>query len=316
VESIYKFSENLASLLPEANIITAHGQMDERMLESAVMRFYSGEANVMVATTIIENGIDLPNANTLIVIDADRLGLSTLYQLKGRVGRGNRMAHAYFTFKPDKVMSESAYKRLNAIMEFTEMGSGFKIAMRDLEIRGAGNVLGREQHGHMERVGYELYAKILQEQLGETVKDFDTELDVRVSAYIPETYVTTSEARMDCYKQIAEIRSVEDKIRVENSITDIYGTPPKCVENLISIAVLKNRAKFIRATKVLIKREYAEIILADINSLDNEILFKRINSNKGVATLSFKERPAIRLAVEGKSAEEILNFVIDFLDMD
>ena len=207
----------------------------------------------MVATTIIENGIDLPNANTLIVIDADRLGLSTLYQLKGRVGRGNRMAHAYFTFKPDKVMSESAYKRLNAIMEFTEMGSGFKIAMRDLEIRGAGNVLGREQHGHMERVGYELYAKILQEQIGETVKDFDTELDVRVSAYIPEDYVTTSETRMDCYKQIAEIRSAEDKVRVEKSLADIYGTPPKCVVNLISIAVLKNRAKFVRSTKVLIK---------------------------------------------------------------
>ena len=314
VESIYKFSADLAALLPEASVITAHGQMDERMLEAAVMRFYSGEANVLVATTIIENGIDLPNANTLIVIDADKLGLSTLYQLKGRVGRGDRMAHAYFTFKPDKVMSEAAYKRLNAIMEFTEMGSGFKIAMRDLEIRGAGNVLGREQHGHMERVGYELYAKILQEQLGEVTKDFDTELDIRLSAYIPEDYVGTSEDRMDCYKQIAEIRTAEDKARVVGSLTDVYGKIPRPVAALIDIAELKNYAKALRAVKVTVRRDGAEVVFADINSLDNEGLHSRIMQNRKTASLTFKERPTLHLSLEGSSAEQALSFLLNFLN--
>ena len=141
--------------------------MDRKSLEDSVMKFYDGEYDVLIATTIIENGIDLPRANTLIVTDSDYLGLSTLYQLKGRVGRSNRMAHAYFTFKRDKVLSDTAYQRLSALMEFTDMGSGYKIAMRDLEIRGAGNVLGKEQHGHMDRIGYELYSKLLKESLGE-----------------------------------------------------------------------------------------------------------------------------------------------------
>ena len=317
VESIDKFSRDLGGLVPEANIVTAHGQMDEKMLEAAVMRFYSGEANVLVATTIIENGIDMPNANTLIVIEADRLGLSTLYQLKGRVGRGNRMAHAYFTFKPDKVMSEAAYKRLNAIMEFTDMGSGFKIAMRDLEIRGAGNVLGREQHGHMERVGYELYAKLLQEQLGETTKDFETELDVRVSAYIPEDYVSDSSARMDCYKQIAEIRVPADRQRVETSLADIYGPLPREVKTLIEIAELKNLAKSVRATRVTVKKGGAEISLADLDSLADGRLYSRISREKSVASISFKEKqPLVSLSFEGLSAREALIKTEEFLAFD
>lgn len=320
VETIDRFTRDLEALLPEANIITAHGQMDERMLESAVMRFYTGEANVLVSTTIIENGIDLPNANTLIVIDADRLGLSTLYQLKGRVGRGDRMAHAFFTFKPDKVMSSAAYKRLNAIMEFTEMGSGFKIAMRDLEIRGAGNVLGKEQHGHMEKVGYELYTKLLQEQLGEVTKDFDTELDVRISAFIPEYYISDSASRMDCYKQIAEIRNREDRIRVENSLADIYGKVPIEVLTLVKIAVLKSLAKSVRAVKVAVKRGSAIVELADINALDNEGLYKRITESKAFATLSFSatgaKGPIIKVDGEGLSAEEMLERTVEFLTLD
>lgn len=170
VETIYKLADKLKTIVPEAKIIVAHGQMDAKTLEDSVMKFYDGDYNVLVATTIIENGIDLPRANTIIVTDSDKLGLSTLYQLKGRVGRSNVMAHAYFTFDRDKVMSEAAYKRLSALTEFTEMGSGYKIAMRDLEIRGAGNVMGKEQHGHMDKVGYELYNKLLTESLGETKK--------------------------------------------------------------------------------------------------------------------------------------------------
>ena len=181
VETIYKLADKLKTIVPEAKIIVAHGQMDAKTLEDSVMKFYDGDYNVLVATTIIENGI----ANTIIVTDSDKLGLSTLYQLKGRVGRSNVMAHAYFTFDRDKVMSEAAYKRLSALTEFTEMGSGYKIAMRDLEIRGAGNVMGKEQHGHMDKVGYELYNKLLKESLGETKKESDVELDVNMDAYLP-----------------------------------------------------------------------------------------------------------------------------------
>ncbi len=315
VDTIDKFSRDLQGLVPEASMITAHGQMDEKTLEAAMIKFFSGEANVLVATTIIENGIDLPNANTIIVIDADRLGLSTLYQLKGRVGRGNRMAHAYFTFKPDKVMSEAAYKRLNAIMEFTDMGSGYKIALRDLEIRGAGNVLGREQHGHMDKVGYELYSKILKEQLGEVTKDFEPELDVRTSAYIPDDYIADSEGRMDCYKQIAEIKTDEDRARVVDSLYDIYGAPPKEVETLVSIAVLKNLAKKIRAAKVTVRKGGVEIQLADLNSLDNDALYDKIKEERQTATLSFKERPTIRLELPDSSADEALDKAVDFLTL-
>ncbi|MCI5838921.1 MAG: transcription-repair coupling factor [Christensenellaceae bacterium] len=313
VESIYKYSEHLAEILPLSRIITAHGQMDEKVLEASVQSFYEGKADILVATTIIENGIDLPNANTLIVIDADKLGLSTLYQLKGRVGRGDRMAHAYFTFKPDKVMSESAYKRLTAIMEFTEMGSGFKIAMRDLEIRGAGNVLGREQHGHMEKVGYELYSRILREELGETTENFETELDVRAGAYIPEEYIPDSASRMDCYKQIAEIAEESDKTRVERSLTEVYGSIPKEVGTLIGIAVLKTKAKAVRAKKVLVKKECAEVTFASLECLDNEKLYASITANKNCASLSFKQNPVLRIEKPGMSAEQVLSFVTDFL---
>ena len=196
VESIYTYARRLSEFVPEARICVAHGRMDKATLEKNVFGFYRGEYDVLVTTTIIENGIDLPNANTLIVIDADKLGISQLYQLRGRVGRGTRLAHAYFTYKPERVMTNTAAERLKAIMQFTELGSGFKIAMRDLEIRGAGNVLGAEQHGHMDKVGYELYAKILKEEItGERQESVD--LDIKATAFIPERYVESNAGRMD-----------------------------------------------------------------------------------------------------------------------
>ncbi len=313
VDTIARFSRDLGDLLPEAKIITAHGQMPEKQLEKAVMDFYDGKADILVATTIIENGIDLPNANTLIVIDADRLGLSTLYQLKGRVGRGSRLAHAYFTFKPDKVMSEAAYKRLNAITEFADMGSGFKIAMRDLEIRGAGNVLGREQHGHMERVGYELYSKILKEELNDVGPDADTELDVRMSAFIPEQYMPSSASRMDCYKQIAEIKSKADKERILSSLTEVYGRPPLEVVALTDIAALKHLAKKCRISKVIVKNGGAELTFADLESLAACHMLDRV-SGDGRLTLSVKERPTVVATLAGSSAAEVLSFVTSITD--
>ncbi|MBO6262755.1 MAG: transcription-repair coupling factor [Clostridia bacterium] len=314
VETIYSFADGIRQLLPEAKIVVAHGRMDKKTLEDSVMNFYDEKYNVLIATTIIENGIDLPKANTLIVIDSDRLGLSTLYQLKGRVGRSNVMAHAYFTFKKEKVMTDTAYRRLSALMEFTEMGSGYKIAMRDLEIRGAGSIMGREQHGHMERIGYELYNKLLKENLGETVKDFDTELDVKMDAYIPENYIGNSSSRMDCYKQIAELRTDADKKRIVSSLEENYGKIPKEVENLILIAELKVAARKHGAVKISLSSKKAEITLNGLDSLKEEGFLGAIDKAKDFVTLSFSENPTLVFKTEGRSADEEAVKVKDFLN--
>lgn len=266
VESIYTYARRLTEFVPEARVCVAHGRMDKATLEKNVFGFYRGEYDVLVTTTIIENGIDLPNANTLIVIDADRLGISQLYQLRGRVGRGTRLAHAYFTYKPERFMTNAAAERLKAIMQFTELGSGFKIAMRDLEIRGAGNVLGAEQHGHMDKVGYELYAKILKEEItGERQESVD--LDIKATAFIPERYVESNAGRMDCYKQIAEIRSLEDYKRVCLSMEETYGPLPQETVNLLVIAVLKSYAAPFRVKKISVNRKGGALTFASLEAL-------------------------------------------------
>lgn len=313
VETIYKLADKLKTLVPEAKIIVAHGQMDAKTLEDSVMKFYDGDYNVLVATTIIENGIDLPRANTIIVTDSDKLGLSTLYQLKGRVGRSNVMAHAYFTFDRDKVMSEAAYKRLSALTEFTEMGSGYKIAMRDLEIRGAGNVMGKEQHGHMDKVGYELYNKLLKESLGETKKESDVELDVNMDAYIPEDYISTSSSRMDCYKQIAEITADEDDERVTRSLEEYYGKIPREVRNLILIAKLKAAAKKRGAVKVAVGSKKSYVELADISCLQNAGLMDELLRRKDKISFEFSATPVIDFSKSGSSAEDTAKYMLETL---
>lgn len=313
VETIYKLADKLKTIVPEAKIIVAHGQMDAKTLEDSVMKFYDGDYNVLVATTIIENGIDLPRANTIIVTDSDKLGLSTLYQLKGRVGRSNVMAHAYFTFDRDKVMSEAAYKRLSALTEFTEMGSGYKIAMRDLEIRGAGNVMGKEQHGHMDKVGYELYNKLLKESLGETKKESDVELDVNMDAYIPEDYISTSSSRMDCYKQIAEITADEDDERVTRSLEEYYGKIPREVRNLILIAKLKAAAKKRGAVKVAVGSKKSYVELADISCLQNAGLMDELLRRKDKISFEFSATPVIDFSKSGSSAEDTAKYMLETL---
>ncbi len=312
VETIDAFYGHIAQLLPEARIVVCHGQMEKRRLENNIMAFYNGEYDVLLCTTIIENGIDLPNANTLIVIDADKFGLFTLYQLKGRVGRSDKMAHAYFTFKPDKVITDPAYKRLSALIEHSELGSGYKIAMRDLEIRGAGNVLGKEQHGHMDKIGYELYSKLLREQLGEVTKDYETELDVRLDAFIPNDYVSVSSTRMDIYKMIAEISSDKDKKAVKGQLYEVYGKLPSEAENLISVAELKFLANKIGAVKVTVNKENAVIILKDINAFEGGGLNFALNAYKN-AVLSFEANPVITLTERIKDANVNLNMVIAFI---
>jgi len=313
VDSISAFATRVRELMPDARIIIGHGRMPERQLEENVMSFYRGEYDVLIATTIIENGIDLPNANTLIVIDADKLGLSTLYQLKGRVGRSDRMARAYFTYKENKVISDVAYKRLSALTEFSEFGSGFKIAMRDLEIRGAGNVLGKEQHGHMEKIGYELYTKLLKEQLGEVTKNFETELEIGVTAFIPENYVRSEAMRMDAYKQIAEISNANDEARVCDSLKANYGDMPAETINLIKIARLKALCAGFEIIKAVLNKKVAKLIFKNLDSLSIGGIVDTLNGGKTSAKLTFGENPEIHFETAGKASEAVLDEMTEFL---
>ncbi len=292
VESIFTFAARVKEILPEAKVSVAHGRMDKTVLENAVMNFYGGQSDILITTTIIENGIDLPNANTIIVIDSDRLGISQLYQLRGRVGRGTRLAHAYFTFKPEHIMSEGAAARLKAIMEFTELGSGYKLAMRDLEIRGAGNVLGAEQHGHMDKVGYELYSKLLKEEL--TGEELTTvELDIRVNAYIAEGYIESSAGRLDSYKQIAEIATVADYKRVYASLRDTYGELPIAVENLLVIAVLKSYAARLKVRKISLIKRVGSLEFSSLETLGDKRILAAIDKYSKNVRLNMSEAPVV-----------------------
>ena len=306
VETIFSFAAKIKEIVPEGKITVAHGRMDRAVLENGILKFYEGESNILISTTIIENGIDLPKANTLIVIDSDRLGISQLYQLRGRVGRGALLAHAYFTFKPEKVMTEKAGERLKAIMEFTELGSGFKIAMRDLEIRGAGNVLGREQHGHMDKVGYELYAKLLKEEMT-GVEQTVAELDIKADAYIPEKYIEASASRLDCYKQIAEIRGVEDYKRVCLSIEENYGKLPKEVLNLLIIAVLKSYAAKLNIRKIAVSSAGGEIVLPSVQTLADGKFSAALDAFAGKVCLDMSKNPAVLFRPESDAQKLMLS---------
>ena len=256
VNTIAEMAAHIEKLVPEANVIFAHGQMSEKELEKKMYEFISGEADVLVSTTIIETGLDISNVNTMIIHDADQMGLSQLYQLRGRVGRSNRTAYAFLLYRRGKYLTEIAEKRLHAIREFTDLGSGFKIAMRDLEIRGAGNLLGAEQHGHMQSVGYDLYCKMLNEAVKELkgtakVEDkYETVLDLETDAYIPDSYIRNEAQKLDLYKRIASIEDEEECEDMLEEITDRFGNPPKAVMNLLEIAKLKAKAHSLYITEV------------------------------------------------------------------
>ena len=248
VKNIADVADRIQAMVPDANVSYAHGQMNETQLEDIMMSFVNKEIDVLVATTIIEIGLDISNVNTIIIHDADKMGLSQLYQLRGRVGRSSRTAYAFFLYKKDKILKEDAEKRLSAIREFTDLGSGFKIALRDLEIRGAGNMLGREQHGHMEAVGYDLYCKMLNEAVrrekGEEVEeDFDTVVEIDIDAYIPKSYISDEMQKLDIYKRIAAIRTEEEYEDMYDELLDRFREPPKAVMNLLRIALLRGHAK-------------------------------------------------------------------------
>lgn len=256
VNTIADMAAHVEKLVPEANVAYAHGQMSEKELEKKMYDFISGETDVLVSTTIIETGLDISNVNTMIIFDADNLGLSQLYQLRGRVGRSNRTSYAFLLYRKGKYLSEVAEKRLHAIREFTELGSGFKIAMRDLEIRGAGNLLGAEQHGHMQAVGYDLYCKMLNEAVKDlkgtarTEDRFETVLDLETDAYIPDSYIKNEAQKFDIYKRIAGLENAEECEDMSEELTDRFGDLPKAVLNLLEIARLKAAAHALYITEV------------------------------------------------------------------
>lgn len=280
VRSIDVRAAEIQALVPEARVIVAHGQMDERQLEDVMFSFIKGEYDVLVCTTIIESGIDMPNVNTMIVEDADRMGLAQLYQLRGRVGRSNRLAYAYITYKKDKVISEVAEKRLQAIKEFTELGSGFKIAMRDMEIRGAGNLLGPEQHGHMEAVGYDMYCRLLDEAVSELKgekphkDEVEVTIDINVSAYIDDSYISSEGKKIEMYKKIASISDEQDVLDVQDELTDRYGDIPVPVQNLIKIASIKSLAASLGFTAITEKDGAVILQLSDAKGFNFKALGK------------------------------------------
>ncbi|MDE6405750.1 MAG: transcription-repair coupling factor [Lachnospiraceae bacterium] len=260
VNNIADVAAAISDLVPEANVAFAHGQMKESELERIMYDFVNGEIDVLVSTTIIETGLDISNVNTMIIHDSDQMGLSQLYQLRGRVGRSNRTAYAFLMYKRDKVLKEVAEKRLEAIREFTELGSGFKIAMRDLEIRGAGSLLGKSQHGHMQAVGYDLYCKMLNEAVKtkkgiSVIEDFNTLVDLDVDAYIPPEYIVNEVQKLDIYKRIAGIENERECDDMREELLDRFGQVPKSVENLLRIALIRSHAHRLYMPEVKGKNE-------------------------------------------------------------
>jgi len=275
VQSIHQIANGLMQLVPQSRIAVAHGQMSEKELEKVMLEYMDGEYDILVSTTIIETGLDISNVNTIIIHDADRLGLSQLYQLRGRVGRSYRQGYAYLMYEKNKVLSEVAEKRLKAIKEFTEFGSGFKIAMRDLEIRGAGNLLGGEQHGHMAAIGYDLYVKLLAETVAElrgehSEKFEDTTMELNVNAYISEKYINNQSHKIEIYKKIASIRNVEDMYKIEEEIEDRFGDIPLSVRNLLLISYIKAMSKGLKVLAITQKDKDIRIQFKDSSMLKPE----------------------------------------------
>ena len=284
VRSIDEVAAHIEELVPEANVAYAHGQMEKRMLEKIMYEFINGEIDVLISTTIIETGVDISNVNTMIIEDADKFGLSQLYQLRGRVGRSSRTSYAFLLYRRDRMLTEVAEKRLSAIREFSDFGSGFKIAMKDLEIRGAGNVLGRSQHGHMAAVGYDLYCKMLNEAVkkckGEEVpeEEYETSVEIKVDAFIPVSYIKNEFQKLDIYKRIAELETEDEKTDMIDELVDRFGEPPKSVMNLLNIAILKAKAHEAFIMEVASKKEQLQFAMYPQAKIDVEGIPKLIAS--------------------------------------
>ena len=323
VNTIADTAAAIEKLVPEANVAFAHGQMKERELERIMYDFIGGEIDVLVSTTIIETGLDISNVNTMIIHDSDHMGLSQLYQLRGRVGRSNRTAYAFLMYKKDKLLKEVAEKRLQAIREFTDLGSGFKVAMRDLEIRGAGNLLGRRQHGHMEAVGYDLYCKMLNEAVkhlkGEGAEvDFPTNIDLDVDAYIPASYIMNEVQKLDIYKRIASIESQAEYEDMKEELTDRFGEIPKSAENLLRIALLRKQAHDLYLSDVQGKNEilkFSFVVNAPIKIENLPILLQKFEKKltfhpKGTPYLQYRYKKCGVVEKDGEMLLELTERVM------
>ena len=329
INNIAEVTNNIRKLCPNAEIVFAHGRMSKRELEDIMYDFVEGNIDVLISTTIIETGLDIPNVNTIIIHDADKFGLSQLYQLRGRVGRSGRNAYAFMLYRRDKMLKEEATKRLAAIKEFTDLGSGFKISMSDLEIRGAGNVLGAEQHGHMAEVGYDLYVKLLNEAVlklkgVEVLSDFETKIDLDVDAFIPKEYISDEEQKLNIYKKIASIESEEEFMDVEDELIDRFGEPPKKVINLLNIALIKSMAHSAWITEISSKqynREYGingeiRFYLFENAKINPEKLPALIDSYKGKLKFVKEKSPYLLYKTDKKivDMEEYKKIIIPIIE--
>ena len=318
VETIDEFAGKLSQLMPGVKFCVAHGQMNEGMLEKKIYEFTQGQYDVLVCSTIIENGIDIPNANTIIVYDADCFGLSQLYQLRGRVGRSNRRAFAYFLYREGKILTSDATKRLNAVLEYTELGSGFKIAMRDLEIRGAGNVLGKEQHGHMEKVGYDMYCKLLNEAVdelkGKKAKEVvEVNVDIAIDANAKD-YIRDGESRMAFYQRLSSIASQQDADELLDEISDVYGNPPAQVLNLIDICLLKQKASALGISEVTVRPDKVELCFFDVKRLHNEGVFCALEKHKDITRLDVTHKLCVVFDCKNQTMSKAFDKVYEFVD--
>ena len=319
IERIAQMADRISRKIPYARVAYAHGKMTERQLEDIMYDFVNGEIDVLVTTTIIETGLDIPNANTIIIHNADRMGLAQLYQLRGRVGRSNRMAYAFMMYERDKILTEVAEKRLSAIKGFTDLGSGVKIAMRDLEIRGAGNILGASQSGHLGEVGYDLYCKMLEESIsvkkGNKPKvDFETKIDIQVDAYIPKTYISDEMSKMDIYKRISAIETVEDYDDMRDELKDRFGDIPTQVENLMQVVLIKAKAHSNYITEIKGDNAKLELFMWPEAQIDVERIPILVREYKGALRLVNGERPRFeyRPRIKG-TVIEITNKILEDL---
>lgn len=318
VQGIHRKAEWIRSQFPDITVAVGHGKMKEDELEDIMYDMVNGRTDVLVCTTIIETGLDIPNANTIIIEDADKMGLAQLYQLRGRVGRSNRAAYAYLTYHKDKILSEVASKRLRAVKEFTEFGSGFKIAMRDLEIRGAGNILGPEQHGHMDAVGYDMYCKLLKESVQEAQgikveEETEVSVDINIDAYLPESYIKNHNQRIDIYKKIAAVETEDDKFEIEDELIDRFGDIPKAVQNIIDVAALKSPAKSAGIFEIT---QSGDSLLLKFNEefIDANLIMGLDRAYPKSIKLLSDEKPVIRYALKG-DYKNILNTVNNLISV-
>ncbi len=317
VQGIHRKAAWLQAQFPDKTVSVGHGKMREDELEEIMFRMAEGDTDILVCTTIIETGLDIPNANTIIIENADKMGLAQLYQLRGRVGRSNRAAYAYLTYRRDSILSEVASKRLRAVKEFTEFGSGFKIAMRDLEIRGAGNLLGPEQHGHMDSVGYDMYCKLLSESISSAkgekpAEERNVSIDIEINAYLPESYIPSPNQRIDMYKKIAAIENEDDRFQTEDELIDRYGDIPRAVQNIIEVASIKIKAKEAGITEIVQHGTQLTLRFAD-GYLTPEIIMALDKAYPMSIRVMSQTDPAVSVKLKAQNILEIVNDLLNII---